>query len=112
MSNAVIANTNPLIELRDFKFNFKKDKMGNKRPSVELSVQVPAAEGLANILTEGGKPLECLIEIAADFVRTQVAGWVSDSENASQATFDNSKFDFVYLANLPKEDRRSAAIPA
>lgn len=112
MSNAVIANTNPLIELRDFKFNFKKDKMGNKRPSVELSVQVPAAEGLANILTEGGKPLECLIEIAADFVRTQVAGWVSDNENASQATFDNSKFDFVYLANLPKEDRRSAAIPA
>lgn len=112
MNTAVIANTNPLIELRDFKFNFKKDKMGNKRQSVELNVQVPSAEGLANILTEGGKPLECLIEITADFVRQQISGWVSDNENACQANFDNSKFDFVYLANLPKEDRRSAAIPA
>lgn len=112
MNTAVVANTNPLIELRQFTFHFKKDKLGNKRKSVELSASVPSAEGLAQILTDGGKPLEILVEIAADFVRQQIAGWVSDTESASQATFDQSKFDFTYLANLPKEDRRSAAIPA
>ena len=37
-------NTNPLIELRTFNFHFKKDKMGNKRKSVELTSPVPSAE--------------------------------------------------------------------
>jgi hypothetical protein len=110
-ANTVVANTNPLIEARDFTFRFKKDKLGNKRANVELRIPVPSAEGLANIVTEGGKPLECLIDIASDFIRTQVAAWVSDAENASQDTFDAAKFDFSFLANLPKEDRRSAAIP-
>lgn len=111
MNTVVTANTNPLIELRDFKFNFKKDKLGNKRQSVELRAPTPSAEGLADIVTQGGKPLELALDIIADFVRTQIASWVGDTENASQETFDADKFDFSYLANLPKEDRRSASIP-
>lgn len=107
----ITANNNSLIDLRDFKFNFKKDKFGVKRQSVELRAPTPSAEGLADIVTQGGKPLECLMDIAADFIRTQIASWVSDTEGASQDNFDASKFDFSYLANLPKEDRRSAAIP-
>ena len=106
MNTVVTANTNPLIELRDFKFNFKKDKLGNKRQSVELRAPTPSAEGLADIVTQGGKPLELALDIIADFVRTQIASWVGDTDNASQDTFDADKFDFSYLANLPKEDRR------
>lgn len=106
----VQANTNPLIELRDFKFRFKKDQLGNKRQDVELRAAVPSAEGLASILTEGGKPLEVLVDIAADFVRQQIAGWVGDTENASQENFPADKFDFSYLANLPAADRKSASI--
>lgn len=110
MNTAVIANTNPLIELRDFIFRFKKDNLGNKRANVELRVPVPSPEGLAQILTEGGKPLELLGDIVADFVRSQVAGYVGDMESVNQENFPDDKFDFVFLANLPKEDRRSAAI--
>jgi hypothetical protein len=110
MNTAVTANTDPLIELRDFTFRFKKDGLGNKRQNVELRVPVPSAEGLAAILTDGGKPLELLIDIAADFVRTQVASYVGDTEEVNQENFPTDKFGFAYLANLPKEDRRSAAI--
>lgn len=110
MNTTVIANTNPLIELRDFTFRFKKDNLGNKRANVELRVPVPSPEGLAQILTDGGKPLELLGDIVADFVRSQVAGYVGDTENLNQENFPADKFDFVFLANLPKEDRRSAAI--
>ena len=110
MNAAVIANTNSLIELRDFTFRFKKDNLGNKRANVELRVPVPSPEGLAQILTDGGKPLELLGDIVADFVRSQVAGYVGDTENVNQENFPADKFDFVFLANLPKEDRRSAAI--
>lgn len=110
MNTAVIANTNSLIELRDFTFRFKKDDLGNKRPNVELKVPVPSAEGLASVLTEGGKPLELLVDIVSDFIRTQVAGYVGDTADVTQENFPADKFDFTYLANLPKEDRRSAAI--
>lgn len=108
----IVANTNPLIELRDFTFRFKKDKIGNKRANVELKLPVPSPEGLAEILTTGGKGLELLQDIVADFVKSQASDFVSDNESISQDTFPFDKIDFQYIANLPKEDRRSAAIPA
>lgn len=106
----IIANHDVNTDTKDFAFHFKKDKLGNKRQSVELKLPVPSVEGIVAIIEKGGKELELLQDAMYDVIRAQAAGIVSDDEKISQATFDVSKILWTTIANMPKADRRSSAI--
>jgi hypothetical protein len=106
----VTANFDKTIDTKDFAFHFKKDKLGNKRPSVELKLPVPSIEGIVAILEKGGKELELLQDAIYDVVRTQAAGLVSEDEKISQSTFPMDKVLWAFIANIPAKDRRSSSI--
>jgi len=100
------------VDTKDFTFHFKKDKLGNKRPSVELKLPVPSVEGIVAILEKGGKELELLQDAIYDVIRGQAATIVSDDEKITQATFPAANVLWSFIANMPKADRRSSAIDA
>lgn len=108
----VTANFDNTIDQKDFTFHFKKDKLGNKRPSVELKLPVPSVEGIIDILNKGGKELELLQDAIYDVIRSQAASIVSDDEKISQATFPSAQVLWSAIANMPKADRRSSSIDA
>lgn len=105
-------NADKLVNAKEAKFRFKKDKMGNQRPNVELkNMPVPSIDGLIAICQKGGKPLELLFDSMYDTVRSVVADWINSDEKNGADNFDPSKFTWEAIANMPKEDRRSAQIP-
>jgi len=108
----VHANHDKTVDTKDFAFHFKKDKLGNKRPSVELKLPVPSVEGIVAILEKGGKELELLQDAIYDVIRSQAASIVSDDEKITQATFPSAQVLWSFIANMPKADRRSSAIDA
>jgi hypothetical protein len=91
-------------------YNFKKDKLGNKRSSVEIPTPVPSVEGIVAILQEGGKKLELLQDVLADYIRGAVGEWVGDNADASAENFKANDFSWEALANKPKQDRRQVTI--
>jgi hypothetical protein len=110
VTQEVVANANPLVQLKEFTFRFKKDKLGNKRANVKCeSVPTPSAQGIVAILKAGGKQLELLEEICADTVRSVLSDFVSD-ENFNPESFDFKQVSWEAIANMPKEDRRSSSI--
>jgi len=106
----VTANFDNTVDVKDFSFHFKKDSLGNKRPSVILQLPVPSVEGIITILEAGGKGLELLQDAIYNTVRAQAASIVSDDEKITQATFPTAQALWNYIANLSKADRRSSAI--
>lgn len=110
-SAPITVNSDPNVQYERATFRFKKDKMGNKRPNVELHLPVPSNKGLVNILTKGGKGLELLREAIYDVVRGVAADFVSADEKISQDTLPVDKLLWDAIANMPKEDRRSSTIP-
>lgn len=112
---------NPTVQTSNFKFGFKKDKLGNKRQTVEIVGLVPTVEGIADILTKGGKALEFLNELIYDGIRAAIASDVSDDEKFDQNTYnaavlkvgdtEYAKYSFEGIANQPREDRRASSIP-
>lgn len=109
---AVENNVDESFVMREFAFRFKKDKMGNQRPSIKLKAPVPTANGIAKILTEGdAKQFELLQDACADIVRDVLASYVSENETISQESLDLNKLFWQAIANMPKEDRRSSTIP-
>lgn len=95
-----------------FKFHFKKDDLGNKRPTVELSLKVPSVEGIVDILTKEGneKELELLRDAINDYVEAQARAIVNEQEDISQENFPMEKVLWPYIANLPKAERRGGGI--
>lgn len=107
MSDA-ITQSQATTELKDAKFRFKKDKLGNQRPTVELKIAVPTfPAGLAEIAEKGGKGLELLMEVIYDTVRGAVASYVGDNENAAQDNVPWDKFTWDAIANAPRAERRT-----
>jgi hypothetical protein len=111
----------PSVQTSNFKFGFKKDKLGNKRATVEIVGLIPSKEGLLHIINSGGKALEFLQELVYDGIRTAIASDVSEDEKFDQNTYnaaelkvgDNTypKYSFEGIANQPREDRRASSIP-
>jgi hypothetical protein len=113
MTEAIVANSNPNVIPREMSFRFKKDKLGNKRANVKCeSVPVPSAQGIVSILETGGKGLELLIEVCGDTVRGVLGEFVGEDASFNPETFDFNKVSWEAIANMPKEDRRSSAIPS
>jgi len=103
-------NLDKFHTLKEVTFRFKKDKLGNQRPTVTFQAPILTPEGIANILTTGdAKQWNLLEEALYEKVRSVAAGFVGEE------SFDLDKFDITQLtwqaiANMPKEDRRSSAI--
>lgn len=106
----ISANFDNKVDVRDFKFNFKKDELGNKRASVELKLPVPSVEGIITILQAGGKGLELLLDSVADVIASQARSIVNDKEDISQDTFPTEQLLWDFIANLPKAERRGGGI--
>lgn len=106
------ANFDKNVDMKEFNFRFKKDKVGNQRSPVKLQVGVPSVEGIVAILEAGGKDLELLQDAMYDVIRGSLASYVADNEDVKQENLDLSKFTWTAIANQPREDRRSNAIPA
>lgn len=138
--NAVVSDTtattpiNPNfdknVDVKEFKFRFKKDKLGNQRPNVEIKAGVPSVEGIIAIIEKGGKGLELLQDALYDVVRSAISADVGEDEKANQATIDSAtytikvkgpdgkeveqtfpKYSWDGIANQPREDRRASSIP-
>lgn len=104
-------NVDKTITPSKLTFRFKKDKMGNKRSNVELdNVPMPSYDGIVQILKNGGKEVELLLDAIGDLQRSVIADWVGADENNTAATFDPAKFTWGAIAVMPKEDRRSVTI--
>jgi hypothetical protein len=106
-TNTIVPNVSTVEEVKDFKFRFKKDKLGNQRPTVELKLPVPNAQGVVAILTAGGKQLELLMDVIADTVRSAAASFVGDDEKISQETFPLDKITWEAIANAPRAERKT-----
>lgn len=106
------ADHNVNVDFKEFKFRFKKDKLGNQRNSFELKLPVPSVEGLSAIVINGGKELELLQEVVSDYVRGVAAGIIGDDEKISgQENFPADKLSWTSIANEDRTDRRGATIP-
>lgn len=115
----VVANFDKTVDQVSMKFRFKKDKLGNQRPSFEIQAHVPSVEGIIQILQTGGKGLEYLQELLAAGVRDAIAVDVGDNESFNQDTYNSAtitingvqlhKYNWEAIANAPREDRRSIA---
>lgn len=109
-SNQPTANFDNTVDNKDFSFRFRKDKLGNKRQTVDLKLPVPSVEGIIAILQAGGKQLELLQDAVYDTIRAQAQELVSENESIKQDNFPMDKISWSFIANMPKEDRRSSAI--
>lgn len=115
-SAAVInANFNKFIDEKEVKFNFRtvKDEatgLESKRPSVELKLPTPSVEGIIQIIEQGGKGLELLLEAAAEVVISRAREIVSDKEDATAENFPYADLAWDIIANLPKAERKGRGI--
>lgn len=100
------------VDQADFKFRFKKDKLDNQRPTVEIKGFVPSIEGIVSILEKGGKGLDLLKDAMYDVIRDAIGSDVGDNEKFDQAFYDANatKYSWDAIANQPREDRRASAI--
>lgn len=113
---AVAAKFDNKVEVKEVDFGFrtmtdKDTKVKTKRPTVSLAIPFPSFEGVIAILEEGGKQKELLMEAVQDVIISQVREYVNENENANQDNFDETKFTWEYIANMPKSDRRGGGIP-
>jgi hypothetical protein len=96
----------PSVSLVEMKFRFKKDKMGNQRPTVELkNVPVPNENYVITILERGGKELKLLLEVMAGTVRSAAASLVSDDEKVTAENFPMEKVTWEAIANQERAER-------
>src|SRR5712664_478130 len=110
------------VEMKEVKYHFKKDELGNKRPTVGLYVPTPTWDGLNAALSDttaddkgvtiGTKVknliLEMLGNLAAEHVRLQV----NDDKNPvnKQEELDTSKLSLAFIASIPPSERRGGGI--
>lgn len=96
---------------KPFKFHFKKDELGNKRPSVELQLPVLTLQGLANIINSGDEKQHALIMSALeDIIYLQARQQVNEDASISQDTLDISKLSWDFISNIPPAERKGGGI--
>lgn len=108
--NTTATPATPSVSLVEMKFRFKKDKMGNQRPTVELKdVPVPNENYIIEILEKGpvarNKELKLLLEVMAGTVRSAAAAIVSDDEKITADNFPMEKVSWEAIANQERAER-------
>lgn len=103
---------NPYVDVKEFKFNFRKDDLGNKRPSIEVKLPVPSVEGIAKIFNEGGKGLETLVSLVHEAIGNHVRSLLNDDEKqeitAANFPYDQATWDA--FINVPEGEKRGRGI--
>ena len=93
------------------KFHFKKDELGNKRPSVELELKFLTLAGVAAIINgTDEKQQELLLSALDDIILVQAREQVNANPEISQETIDFNKLTWEFIASIPKAERRGAGI--
>lgn len=111
---SVLKNANiphPTVSQTPFRFNFKKDKLGNKRDPVELKLPVPTVEGVIQALGDE-KQQAYLLDVLAQEVYKAARMQIGDDEKPvnKQEELDLNKLSLEYLANMPKAERTGGGI--
>lgn len=101
----------PGVAMAERKFHFKKNELGDKRPSVTLALPLLTIEGLIAAL-EDTKKQEIILSAVNELIVDQARIQVGDDNNPvnSQEQLDVSKLSFDYIANLPPAERRGGGI--
>jgi len=118
-------------EDKKLNYHFKKEKIkdsegnvigeGKKLPSIEVTVPVPNAEGLVEIVTEGKAALQLVLDLVEEAVFTQGRNLLNEirAKNAANKEADKeigagevdiSKMLFDFIATMPKAERRGLGI--
>lgn len=111
-------NYNSKVSTKAVEFKFKKSKdkvtgIETIRKPVELAIPFPSIEGIVEILENGGKGLELLMEAVQGVVNAAARDILYDDTkgelNASNFPVDRLAWDTI--ANIPKVQRRGGGIP-
>lgn len=97
--------------LKSYKFHFKKDDLGNKRPSIDLALATPTLEGVISALGNE-KQAEYIIEVLAQEIYKAARLQVGDEQKPvnKQEELDPTKLTLEALANMPKAERTGGGI--
>lgn len=107
----VVANYDDNVVPMEYKFNFKADKMGNKRDSVVLELELISVKGLVTALETGGKDLELLLEAARAIQIQQAREIVSENLTVTQDTFPQDQISWSVIAAIEPKARTGGGIP-
>lgn len=110
-ARTITANYNQLVDVMRYKFNFKADKLGNKRNSIELDLQVPSVEGIIAAIEKGGKELELVKEAVASIVIQQARDIVNERLDITQDTFPQDQISWTAISAIEPKARTGGGIP-
>ena len=110
-SNQIIPNFDNKVDVKEYKFHFKKDELGNKRETIELKLPVPSVEGLVAILEAGGKQLEMLLTSVGDVISAQARSILNENVAMTAAQFPTEQTTWEFIANMPDAEKRGRGIP-
>ena len=101
-----------LIVKKETAFHFKKDELGNKRPSVTIALPYLTLAGVAAIINSGDeKQHDLLLGALEDIIYVQAREQVNADANITSDTLDYSKLSWDFISKIPKAERRGAGIP-
>lgn len=94
-----------------YKFHFKKDKVGEKRPTIELSIDTVTYNGLLKAL-EDPKQAEYILDVLAQEQIRAARVQVGDETNPvnTQEQLKADKLSIKALAYMPKAERTGGGI--
>lgn len=98
------------VDLKEFKFHYKKDELGNKRETTELKLPVPSVEGVVKILETGGKELELLLSVLGDAVAAQARSILNENPAMLASNFPTDQTTWEFIANMPEAEKRGRGI--
>ena len=112
----ITANYDFDVVTKPVRFNFKRtnDKVTGIetiREPIDLAIPYPSVQGIVNILQDGGKGLELLIEAMENVVNTAARDILGEDYKLNASTFPTDKLSWEFIANMPKAQRRGGGIP-
>lgn len=115
----IVANTNPNVEKVETKFSFRKvvtkdEATGveteNKRPTLEVTLELISAQGIVQALRTGGKELDLVVEACRAIQLNRAREIINDDEKITSDNFPLDQLQWSVIANLPQAERRGGGI--
>lgn len=110
-----IENTDKFHDVKELKFGFRTIKdadtgVETKRPTVEVKLPVLSFEGIVQVLQNGGKQLELLMQAVegtyADFIKSKLA----EDATITSENFPYNEVTWDAIANQPESERKGRGI--
>lgn len=110
---AIPVSTNPNIVYSPVSFFFKKDELGNKRPTINLALPYLTMEGLITALGDEKQAKLILDMVNDEIIYGAARQQVNDEQSPvnEQSQLDLTKLTLEFIANLPPAERRGGGIP-